>query len=149
MICFDYTVADAAIPEAGKGLFTAEDLDAGRILVAPDRISDICKLHELTDEKRASASTRWFEDTCTVAEHWPDECYINHSFTPNSQWHLGFTIALRPIKAGEEITMDYSHLLAEGVDAFTDTETGRVVRGLPWKEAYRIQLSSVLKAISD
>lgn len=149
MICFKYEVKDSLIPHSGKGLFTTETISAGKVLVAPDNINDICRVDELVDETRALSSVRWFEDYCSVAQHWPDECYINHSFSANSLWHLGFTIALRDIKPGEEITMDYSHLLAEGVEAFTDSITGKTLRGLGWEQAFKTQLSLLQKAMGQ
>jgi hypothetical protein len=147
MICFQYAVRDSLIECAGKGLFTTEALPAGKVLVAPVNIRDICDVDSLTDDKRAAASVRWFETTCSVAEDWPDECYINHSFNANALWHLGFTISLRHIAAGEEITMDYSHLLADGVTGFRDAETNRDIRGLPWLESFSRQLNLLQQAL--
>lgn len=147
MIFFTYTVKESFIRGAGKGLFTETPLESGKVLVAPDRIEELCQVDEITTERQANASVRWFEQICSIAEHWPDECYINHSFSPNSLWHLGFVFALRPIQPGEEITMDYSHLLADGVVAFTDAETDRPVCGLPWNKALSQQLSLLQQAL--
>lgn len=146
MICVDYEVRNSPIDPDGKGIFALHHIPAGKVMVAPDGINDICRMHELNDERRANSSVRWFEDFCSVAADWPDECYFNHSFSANGLWHLGFVFALRDIHAGEEITLDYRHLLGEECTAFTDAETGREVKGLPWREALILQLQLLLHA---
>ena len=60
------------------------------------------------------ATVRWFEDRYTISDDWPDECFVNHSFTPSGLWHLGFVFATTRLEAGTEITVDYRHLLAPG-----------------------------------
>jgi len=60
---------------------------------------------------------------------------MNHSFEPNCHYHLGFTIAIKPMLAGEEITVDYRFLLMEGYAAeFLDSVTNQPVIGLPFVE---------------
>jgi len=71
-----------------------------------------------------------------VSLDWPDECYVNHSFEPSGLWHLGFIFAARELAAGEELTVDYRHLLPEGErEAFVDARTGEPIIGLPWRES--------------
>jgi hypothetical protein len=79
---------------------------------------------------------RWFEDRYTITPEWPDECYINHSFSPCGLWHLGFVFALTDLPAGTEITVDYRHLLAPGQqEDFHDATTGKAIVGYSWQES--------------
>jgi hypothetical protein len=138
MICIPYHVADSLIPLAGKGLFSAKSVAAGKVIIAPTHINETITLQELTsipDHPHADSSIRWFEDHCTVSPDWPDECYVNHSFSPSALWHLGFIFALRPLAAGEEITVDYRHLLGPNVElAFLDSITQQAIIGFSWGE---------------
>lgn len=140
MILPRYRVDASTIPGAGKGVFLEEEAARGRILVAPDGIPQVYRWDEvlaMPDPARAlAASVRWFEDRYTVSEDWPDECYLNHSFDPCGLWHLGFVFAARDLAAGEEITVDYRHLLGEGQEeAFIDALSGRAIVGWSWQES--------------
>ena len=140
MILPNYRVAASTIPGAGQGVFIEAPLAAGRILVAPDAIPRVYRWDEvmaLPDRESAlAASVRWFEDRYTVSPEWPDECYLNHSFTPNGLWHLGFVFAARDLEPGEEITIDYRHLLGEGQqESFRDAASGQAIVGWSWQES--------------
>jgi hypothetical protein len=140
MILPAYRVAASTIPGAGKGVFVSEAVERGRILVAPDAIPRVFRWDEvlaLPDRDAAlAASVRWFEDRFTVSPEWPDECYLNHSFEPNGLWHLGFVFAARDLAAGEEVTVDYRHLLGEGQqEEFRDAVSGRAIVGWSWQES--------------
>ena len=131
MFCFEYEVKNSPIDIHGKGVFAVNDIPAGKVLTAPDKIDAISLFDDLPEAAEATTSVRWYEDMCMVPAEWTDENYFNHSFSPNSLWHLGFVIALRDIRAGEEVTLDYRHLLGDGFVAFTDSATGREVKGPP------------------
>jgi hypothetical protein len=140
MILPAYRVDASTIPGAGKGVFLREPVARGRILVAPDAIPRVYRWDEVLAQPEAdealAASVRWFEDRYTVSLDWPDECYLNHSFEANGLWHLGFVFAARDLDAGEEITVDYRHLLAEGQEeVFRDAVTGRAIVGWSWSES--------------
>jgi len=150
MILPRYHIAASAIRGAGQGLFLDEAVAAGRIITAPDGIertyrhADIAASPELSALFHASA--RWFEDRYTLSPDWPDECYINHSFTPNGLWHLGFVFALSDLPAGSEITVDYRHLLPPGqAEDFVDSLTGETICGLSWQES----LASSTRALAE
>ncbi len=150
MILPRYHIAASVIPGAGKGLFLDESVAAGRIVTAPDGIEKTYALTEIlaSDELSAQfhASARWFEDRYTLSPEWPDECYINHSFTPNGLWHLGFVFALAELAAGTEITVDYRHLLPPGqAEDFVDSATGETITGLSWQES----LASSTRALAS
>lgn len=138
MICVDYTVKPSLIEGAGSGLFVAHAVAAGRVLIAPSHIQNTVSLTELVSQPNhpdADSSIRWFEDHCTVSPDWPDECYVNHSFSPTGLWHLGFVFAMRDLVAGEEITVDYRFLLGTSVElGFVDAVTRQPIVGLSWEE---------------
>ena len=137
-----YRIDSSRIPGAGRGVFLSEPVRAGRILVAPEGIPKVYRWDEvlaLPDQASAlAASVRWFEDRYTVSPEWPDECYINHSFSPSGLWHLGFVFAARDIQADEEVTVDYRHLLGEGQrEEFNDAASGEAIIGWSWAESLR------------
>jgi hypothetical protein len=140
MILPSYRVAPSTIPGAGQGVFVTEAVERGRILVAPDAIPRVFRWDEVMAmpdrEVALAASVRWFEDRFTVSPEWPDECYLNHCFEPNGLWHLGFVFAARDLSAGEEVTVDYRHLLGEGQEeGFRDALSGREIIGWSWHES--------------
>lgn len=140
MILPPYRIDASSIPGAGKGLFLQAPVARGRVVVAPDDIRGTWSWGDIRARPDAevamAASVRWFEDQCTVSLDWPDECYVNHSFEPNGLWHLGFIFAARDLAVGEELTVDYRHLLPEGeAEAFRDAGTGREIVGYSWAES--------------
>jgi hypothetical protein len=143
-----YHIAASTITGAGKGLFLDEPLPRGRIAVAPDRIDQTWSFDEiLSDPERAAqlhTSVRWFEDRYTLSPDWPDECYVNHSFEPTGLWLLGFIFAARDLMTGEELTVDYRHLLAPGQEEeFRDARTGGAIVGHAWKDSLRLGLDGL------
>jgi hypothetical protein len=140
MILPRYRIAASAIAGAGQGLYLDNAVRAGSVITAPDAIERTYRHADiLADPLLAAqfhASARWFEDRYTLSPDWPDECYINHSFTPNGLWHLGFVFALSDLPQGTEITIDYRHLLPPGqAEDFIDTATGERIIGLSWPES--------------
>lgn len=142
MILPRYRLAPSRIPGAGRGVFLEEPVSPGRVLIAPEGIDRTWAWEEVlahgAGEAALAASVRWFEDRYTVSLDWPDECCINHSFSPTGLWHLGFVFALRALEAGEEITVDYRHLLGEGQqEPYADALTGERIVGFGWRESLR------------
>jgi len=140
MILPRYRVAASTLPGAGKGLFADELIRKGRVIIAPDNVHTVWPEAKLrgyaSDSIEVESSVRWFETQFSLTPEWSDECYVNHSFTPNALWHLGFIFARRDIAAGEELLMDYQHVIGHGeVMPFVDSLTGRAIVGLPWPEA--------------
>ena len=140
MILPRYRIDASRIPGAGRGLFVEATVRAGAIVVAPDAIPRVYAFDEVLaqpdPESALAACVRWFEDRYTITPDWPDECFINHSFEPNGLWHLGFVFAARDLAPGDELTVDYRHLLAEGQDeSFRDADTGEAIVGWSWAES--------------
>jgi len=152
MLCIDYRVAPSLIPGAGHGLFLNQPVGAGKVLIAPSHIDATVPLAEILDHPNhpcADSSIRWFEDHCTVSPDWPDECYVNHSFAPNGLWHLGFIFALRDLEPGEEITVDYRHLMGPAVEMpWLDAQTGRRIIGFDWHQSLALSTASLLNIVS-
>lgn len=143
MILPRYRIDASRIPGAGRGVFLAEAVPRGRVLVAPDAIPATYRWDEVRAQPdpaaAMAAAVRWFEDRYTISLDWPDECYLNHSFDPNGLWHLGFVFAARDLVAGEELTIDYRHLLPEGeAEAFRDADSGREIVGYSWAESLAV-----------
>ena len=154
MILPRYHIAPSTIQGAGNGLFLDEPVAAGRIITAPDGIETTFRHAEIeaSAELRTQwhASARWFEDRYTLSPDWPDECYINHSFTPNGLWHLGFVFALAPLPPGSEITVDYRHLLPPGqAEDFVDSVTGETITGLSWHESLTSSTRALAELLAD
>ena len=153
MILPRYQIAASTIPGAGKGVLLAEAVPRGRIASAPDKIDATFRFADLiADTARAEqlyASARWFEDRFTLSPDWPDECYVNHSFEPTGIWLLGFIFAARDLAAGDELTVDYRHLLAPGqAETFRDARTQQPIVGYAWPDSLRIGLDAVRALIA-
>ena len=148
MILPRYRIAPSPIPGAGQGVFLEEPLARGRVAIAPDRIDETWSLAEIMgDPERAKllhTSVRWFEDRYTLSPDWPDDCFVNHSFEPTGLWVLGFIFAARDLEAGEELTVDYRHLLAPGQEeSFRDAHTGDAIIGYAWRDSLRLGLDGL------
>lgn len=140
MIIPRYRVDISRIPQSGKGLYVDEPVSRGAVIVAPDKVHTVwteAQLRQYPDHSiEVESSVRWFEDRFSLTPEWSDECYVNHSYTPTALWHLGFIFALRDLAAGDEVTMDYRHVIGDGERMpFADSVTGREIVGLPWREA--------------
>ena len=149
MILPRYHIAASGIPGAGKGLFLDAPVARGRVVTAPDQIDATWSLTEiLADPSRAEqlyASARWFEDRYTLSPDWPDECYVNHSFEPTGLWLLGFVFAARDLAVGEELTIDYRHLLPPGQEeTFRDAHSGQPIVGYTWQESLRLGATALV-----
>ena len=154
MILPRYHIAPSLITGAGQGLFIDEPVARGRLITAPDAIARVYTLEDvlaLPDADRLlPATVRWFEDRYTVTPEWPDECYINHAFEPNGLWHLGFVFAARDVAAGDEIMVDYRHLLAPGQqEEFLDAHSGKPIVGFQWRESLLASTRALADLLQD
>lgn len=152
MIIVPYIVKETAYG-AGKGVYLEAPVQKGRVLIAPDRIDTLYDQQAreafAPGSPEEEACVRWFEDRYTSATDWPDDCYVNHSFSPSGQWHLGFVFARHDMQAGDEITMDYSFIVGDGEELpFTDQETGRKIIGKAWRDNIRESAAAILALFS-
>jgi len=139
MLNFRFEIKNSNIKNAGKGLFTLEKIQKSKILIFPNQKHIIHSKESLSsypnDSIEQISSIRWFEDKYTVDPDWSEESHLNHSFNPNSLWHLGFVFAIKDLEVGDELTIDYRNLLDEDtVLDFIDSETGREIRGFTWQQ---------------
>lgn len=152
MFLMPYEIRDSKIPGAQKGLFLTAPVKKGAMLMAPDQIHRVYTREELlkypVESIEYQSYLRWFENGYTICPEWTDECYVNHSFTPNGLWHLGFVFATADLPAGTELTVDYRYFIHEGEDVgFADSTTGKRIIGMPAQDALRestLQLMSLL-----
>jgi len=143
-----YEIRDA-VHAHGKGVFLKEGVRKGQVLVAPDAINRVYNAEEraalVPGSPEDDACVRWFESYHTVSTDWPDDCYVNHSFTPSGLWHLGFIFATRDLAAGDEVTVDYRFLVDDNeVMPFRDAETGEEIVGYTWDENLRRSTEALL-----
>ncbi len=137
MIIPSYKIETATFKEAGKGMFLMEAVKRGSVLCAPDKIERVYQLEDKAafNPDEEAASVRWFERYYTVSHDWPDECFINHSFTPTGLWHLGFIFARDDYPIGTELTVDYRLIVDDGeILPFKDLATGKEIVGLNWRD---------------
>lgn len=143
-----YRVAPSLIAGAGKGFFLEETVAAGRVLIAPGHVAattPVAAVFSANPPPHAETSVIWYEDQCVLSPDFPDDFYINHSFSPNALWHLGFVFALRDLAAGEELLLDYRHLIADGVTLdFLDGDTGAPITGHAWRDKLRLAASQLM-----
>ncbi|MGH8505197.1 MAG: SET domain-containing protein-lysine N-methyltransferase, partial [Stenotrophobium sp.] len=148
-----YRVAPSRIAGAGQGLYLEQTVPSGAVIIAPDNVHTVwaeSKLRQYpADSREVESSVRWFEDYFSLTPEWSDECYVNHSFTPNAQWHLGFIFALDNLEADTEIVMDYRYVIGSGEELpFRDSVTGRSIVGLPWAECLRGSAQQLLARLT-
>ncbi|HTQ98577.1 MAG TPA: SET domain-containing protein [Candidatus Acidoferrum sp.] len=153
MIVPKYEIRPAPYSE-GKGVFLLEPVKKGQVLVAPDAINKVYNQKQrealVPGSPEDDACVRWFESYHTVSTDWPDDCYVNHSFTPTGLWHLGFVFATRDLKIGDEVTADYRFLVNDNeVMPFKDAETGMEIVGYTWTENLRISTQLLLSLLND
>lgn len=152
MILPRYLVQPSRIAGAGKGLFIDEPVARGRVVIAPDNLHTVwpeAKLRGYAEDSiEVESSVRWFENYFSLTPEWSDECYVNHSFTPNGLWHLGFIFAQDALAAGTELTIDYRCVIGSGERMpFNDAATGREIVGLPWHDNLRLSAQRLLELL--
>ena len=110
-------------PEIGYGVFATQDIPKGTILWALDPLDQIIDQAKAKTMKDPSESVlrrySWVNGNGDRILCWDFGRFMNHSCEPNSvgPGKLEFEIAVRDIKAGEEVVCDYgSFNLEEPLD---------------------------------
>lgn len=120
--------------EIGHGIFATRDIPKGTMTWVKDELDRV-----LTPEEVNAISGVNLENLLkyTYRNHegnyyfcWDLTRFVNHSFTPNAMiTPLGFEIAIKDIKRGEEITNDYGTLnIIEPFECDDGTHKRKLVR---------------------
>ncbi len=157
MLLRKYEISESSIPGAGRGLFVAEFIARGDVIVAPTHPDDANARHYVTlfsgDDCNDPA-----DDSGNRPNDRPDDRpepeirdvrLINHSFAPTGHWHLGFVFACYDLPAVTEITVDYRLLGNAGCLPFVDGSTGREVSGFSEQEALQASLQRLREITGD
>lgn len=98
------TIKDSSIH--GRGVFAARDISPGEVLIdweeCKERLTEN-DVEQLSLEERKRVS---FIDGQHILLK-PPACWVNHSCDANARGTSGRDVAIRAIKSGEEITVDY------------------------------------------
>jgi hypothetical protein len=127
----DVEVRDAGA--RGKGVFARRAFDEGEFIFRRRhaRVVTAAEVSSLSEWERVHLCELSF-DRFAVLE--PPGCFLNHSCDPNAMRHGVKVFAWRPIKAGEEITIDYRLNAFDGdswpCDCGSSACTGTVVGSL-------------------
>ena len=90
----------------GRGVFAARDISPGEVIIDWEECKETLTEHDverLPPEERKRVS---FIDGQHILFK-PPACWVNHSCDANARGTSGRDIAIRAIKRGEEITVDY------------------------------------------
>lgn len=90
----------------GQGVFAARDILAAEVIIDWDECSEVLTerdIEKLSFEERKRVS---FLDGQHILFK-PPACWVNHSCDANARGRNRQDVAIRAIKAGEEITVDY------------------------------------------
>ena len=125
----------------GKALFAAETIRKGTIVCSFTLGSSVVTEDEYVRavaENRQPVTrtgTRYAGRYFTYGNVDAPYNFINHSFKPSLLCHCGLVLALRDLRAGDELTIDYRTLIdPTDVGLYHDAVTGREIRGHPAKE---------------
>lgn len=101
----DITVKDSLIH--GRGVFAQKDFKEGDVVIKWNTSKLLSKdeINKLPKEEQRYLS--YYEDGKYIL-HQPPARFVNHSCDPNTMAKDGADVAIRNIKAGEEITADYT-----------------------------------------
>ena len=140
MLFVDAEVRESKI--AGSGLFLRSPVRKGSVVSIHAVDAQLLTQAEYQEEQRKGnelairSGIRWVGRYFLHAKKMPVESYINHSDDPTLLYHCGVSFARRDLDAGDELTIDYTWFLAEDdEEGFCDIATGRMLTGLPPKEA--------------
>jgi hypothetical protein len=125
----------------GRALFAAETIGKGTIVCSFTLGSAVVTEDEYVRavaENRQPVTrtgTRYAGRYFTYGNEDAPYNFINHSFKPSLLCHCGVVLALRDLKAGDELTLDYRTLIdTTDVGLYHDAVTGREIRGHSAKE---------------
>ena len=90
----------------GRGVFAARDISPGEVIIDWEECKETLTEHDvegLSPEERKRVSV--IDGQHILFK--PPACWVNHSCDANARGTSGRDVAIRAIKRGEEITVDY------------------------------------------
>ena len=157
MLFVDADVRESKI--AGKGLFLRSPVPKGTVVSIHAAGAGLLTQAQYQEEQRKGnelvirSGIRWVGRYFLYAKEMPVESYINHADDPALLYLCGISFAGKDLAAGDELTIDYTTILAEDdVEGFCDVATGRTLFGLPPRDALlksAEQLVRMLRQIDD
>lgn len=156
MLYIKTEVRDSPIPGAGKGLFTLQPVNKGRIIANLAYPCNIMTEEEYQEEQRKGnkiviqTAVRWVGKYFLYTDIIEKVDYINHSSNANMLYHCGICFARRNIKAGEELTADYRYFLAENdLYSFENGEDKTNIYGLSGRKALLESAKELMKLLKE
>ncbi|QSH40042.1 SET domain-containing protein [Lentisphaerota bacterium ZTH] len=153
MFFFDMQIKKSC---AGYGLFAAEDVDKGAVVGIFPMNSRLMAEEDFKEEQQkgnskvTSTGIRYVGRLFLFRDSDQNEAFPNHSFNPSLLYHCGILFAKRRINAGDEMTVDYSYLLASSdASAFPDCNTGRKVKAVSPAECMLKSASELISLIKS
>lgn len=112
---------ESTIPNAGLGLFAAEFIPQGTIIWELNPLIDVIiqtkDLPQLSELEKSYIDKYGYREGGEIILCADDGRFINHSFQPNMYDFVNetgsYTIALRDIQEGEELTSNYQNFDAD------------------------------------
>jgi D-alanine-D-alanine ligase len=113
---------------SGYGIYAARDMNAGELIFAGEERSQKLATRSHIEQNWTAAEQKNFRRYAYPVSNevfllWDDDpaewAPQNHSCAPNTICHGLNVIALRNIKSGEELTLDYANFLDESAEGFT------------------------------
>lgn len=154
MLFVDAEVRESRI--AGSGLFLRSSVKKGAVVSIHGVDAKLVTQAEYQEEQRKGndlavrSGVRWVGRYFLYAKAMPVESYINHSDDPTLLYHCAISFARTDMKPGDELTIDYRTFLAEDdVEGFEDMATGRMLFGLPPKEALLKSSTELVKLLQE
>ena len=125
----------------GKALFAAETIRRGTIVCSFTLGSDVTTEDDYVGgvaegrQPLTRTGTRYAGRYFTFGNVDAPYNFINHSFAPTLLCHCGVVLALRDLRPGDELTIDYRTLIdTTDTGIYSDAVTGREIRGLSARE---------------
>ena len=127
----------------GKGLFPLESVKRGTIVCSFTTDATVITEREYVGAIERNeylivrTGTRYVGRYFTFTNEPDTELnFFNHAFEPNLLCHCGVVIALRDIRAGEELTLDYRTLVdSTDIGVYNDAKSGQVIKGFSARES--------------
>jgi uncharacterized protein len=102
-------------PEIGYGIYATQDIPKGTITWVKDQLDRVFTIEEINSLSRENYENlmkyTYRDRSGNYLFCWDLTRFVNHSYEPNSMLtSMGFEIAIKDIKEGDEITNDYGTL---------------------------------------